>query len=419
MQKALRDRLQPGARNTWRMLFYPRGFALEHQIESLEPWRLKEKQLEEIGKAVTKLREQIRQRATILEGQGQAQQPGGAQTLSSIVKKTRSGQHERQLEREQRQARAELKEETPSQARKKGKQRRLSLEQKVEAAWMVFVQMEKQADVARHFRVSAWVISKLMSGIRKKPALLSELLSRKQDAEATRAAIQAHVETLVDSHAVIDSVEGVRQHLQQSQGLTVQTWDLRKVMTEDLGLTYRKIKEVAVHENSVRNLVLRQQFALRYLDLAMTKTRIINIDETWLGMEDFRRMKWQAPGTNNSVSKKQWQPRISLILALDNYGESYVALTQVNTDHEMISLFMRDLVRQLNEQSRNWRKNTLIFWDGAAYHQKPETMQMLEQLQVPIMISGPHSYDAAPCELWFALFKSVNINPRKVKTGKR
>ena len=59
MQKALRDRLQPGARKNWRMLFYPRGFALEHQIESLEPWRLKEKQLEEIGKAVTKLRKQI------------------------------------------------------------------------------------------------------------------------------------------------------------------------------------------------------------------------------------------------------------------------------------------------------------------------------------------------------------------------
>jgi hypothetical protein len=46
-------------------------------------------------------------------------------------------------------------------------------------------------------------------------------------------------------------------------------------------------------------------------------------------------------------------------------------------------------------------------------------MQMLEQLQVPIMISGPHSYDAAPCELWFALFKSVNINPRRLKTGKK
>ena len=56
-----------------------------------------------------------------------------------------------------------------------------------------------------------------------------------------------------------------------------------------------------MHENSIRKLVLRQQFAFRYLDLAMTKTRIINIVETWLGMEDFRRMKWQAPDTNNSV----------------------------------------------------------------------------------------------------------------------
>jgi hypothetical protein len=36
-----------------------------------------------------------------------------------------------------------------------------------------------------------------------------------------------------------------------------------------------------------------------------------------------------------------------------------------------------------------------------------------------MLISGPHSYDAAPCELWFSLFKRVNINPRRVKTGKR
>ena len=28
------------------------------------------------------------------------------------------------------------------------------------------------------------------------------------------------------------------------------------------------------------------------------------------------------------------------------------------------------------------------------------------------MILGPHSYNAAPCELWFALFKQDNINPK-------
>ena len=143
--------------------------------------------------------------------------------MSSIFKKTRSGQYERQLEREQRQAKAQLKEETTPLTRKKGKLKHLRIEQKVEAAWMVFVQMKKLADVTRHLTVSAPVISYLMSGIRKKPALFSELLSRKQDVETTRAVIRDHVGTLVDSHAIIDSVKGVQKHLQQSQGLTKKT----------------------------------------------------------------------------------------------------------------------------------------------------------------------------------------------------
>jgi hypothetical protein len=63
-------------------------------------------------------------------------------------------------------------------------------------------------------------------------------------------------------------------------------------MRDDLGLRWRKIKEVSLNENSWKNLVLRQRFAMALLDAAMKKMRIINIDETWLGMEDFRKMKW-------------------------------------------------------------------------------------------------------------------------------
>ena len=32
---------------------------------------------------------------------------------------------------------------------------------------------------------------------------------------------------------------------------------------------------------------------------------------------------------------------------------------------------------------------------------------------------GPYSYDAAPCELFFAAFKSADVNPAKVATGKQ
>jgi hypothetical protein len=107
-----------------------------------------------------------------------------------------------------------------------------------------------------------------------------------------------------------------------------------------------------------------------------------------------------------------------MILAFDSNGQSYVALSQNNTTSEVFSLFMRDLVKQLNTEERRWRQNVLMVTDGARYHRSRETLEMLQELDVPIMLNGPHSYDAAPCEGWFALFKRVNINPRKLPTGK-
>ena len=54
--------------------------------------------------------------------------------------------------------------------------------------------------------------------------------------------------------------------------------------------------------------------------------RIINVDETWVGMQDFRRRKWKPHGSTNSVSMTSLRPRITMILALDTDGELYLSL---------------------------------------------------------------------------------------------
>jgi hypothetical protein len=97
-------------------------------------------------------------------------------------------------------------------------------------------------------------------------------------------------------------------------------------MRQDLGMRYRKIVAISPSENTLTNLVLRQQYAIRYLREIQTRTRLINIDETWLGMGDFRRMKWQQPPDLNSVPKALWHPRISMILAIDSYGQQYLSV---------------------------------------------------------------------------------------------
>ena len=57
--------------------------------------------------------------------------------------------------------------------------------------------------------------------------------------------------------------------------------------------------------------------------------------------------------------------------------------------------------------------------DNAPYHKSAAVLKLFRDLKIPIIFSGPHSYSAAPCELWFGAFKRADINPRRVKTGKR
>ena len=68
---------------------------------------------------------------------------------------------------------------------------------------------------------------------------------------------------------------------------------VRKVLRQDLKMSYRKVKQVSWTENSPKSKILRHQFALKFMEIDFEKKVIINIDETWLGMSDFRRRKWR------------------------------------------------------------------------------------------------------------------------------
>ena len=125
------------------------------------------------------------------------------------------------------------------------------------------------------------------------------------------------------------------------------------------------------------------------------------------------------PGTTNSVAKLEVAPRITLILGLDSRGNVYLTLAQANSNSQMMELYFRALAAKLDQERPNWRRDTVIFVDGAKYHQSADSLPVAAELRLPYMVLGPHSYDAAPCELVFAHFKRADVNPRKVPTGKK
>ena len=179
-------------------------------------------------------------------------------------------------------------------------------------------------------------------------------------------------------------------------------------------MSYRKVKPISWNENSPKSKILRQQFALKFLDIDFGKKTVINVDETWLGMSDFWRMKWSQNRHSNSVKKLPMNPRISMIAGLDTQGEIFLSLLQANSNSKNMVLFFSELIRILDEQRPGFRKDHIFLIDNASYHRSNELMKFFKDQKLQIMFSGSYSYDACPAELFFAAFKSADINPRHV-----
>jgi hypothetical protein len=226
------------------------------------------------------------------------------------------------------------------------------------------------------------------------------------------------VHKCLEELAFIDSAHFVTKRLGGSGLEKVRDAEVASVMKHDVGLRFRKVVATNPRCNSERSLVLRQQFALRLIRLFQDRPRIIDVDESWLGMADFRRTKWLPADVPRTTTKAIMAPRISFIVALDNHGEVYWALNQGNSNADVMCLFLRALVTRLSKESRHWRKRTAIYWDGAKYHTALETLRVAKELDIPLAVQGPYGYDVAPCEKFFSEFKRADVNPARLATGK-
>ena len=412
------DAVRPG-KKPWSLLFDNEACKKKYKGKTLEQVVLKEQKILELAQLITDLREGLRGAAAAVAST-QSQRPlHEEEDLEQLA--ARVSRHHYPLKGRQRRRRTQegLQDVCPGLRRRRRRQQRLTLDEKIAIAHRVIVSCESQMDLAQEFRVSGAVVSALITKLRRRPELLADAISEAHEKQHLDLRLAEFIEAQLRQGVQIRTVKQVRDDYEAATMIEYKEHQVRKVMKEQLGLSYKSIVRLAPKTNSIENLICRQQSALVFLKLYKTKRRFIDIDETWLDSVRYQRRCWQPRGGAPGEKQLVISPRISLIAGIDSLGEVFVSLLQANNDTETMEIFLTQLVETLDGEDKHWRKDTVIIWDNATYHTSNGTKSLLETLKIPLLQLGPYSYDMAPAELLFARLKGGDLTPGQVAVGKK
>ena len=132
----------------------------------------------------------------------------------------------------------------------------------------------------------------------------------------------------------------IRTKVKEADDLEVGRKLAAAVMRKDLGLSYVMAKKLHPAANSARCLVLRQQYAMKMLELLQAGKKVVNLDETWINESSFVRKTWAPKDGKSNAALNTVIPRISMLAALDMDGRVWFALSHAATDSNMIALFL-------------------------------------------------------------------------------
>ena len=280
-------------------------------------------------------------------------------------------------------------------------------------------EMLSHGAIASKHNISTALAGRIIRSSKKKKDFIRLRKQKEEDNEEKKAAVKQAIGDWEEDDDGLLTLNKLRIKLQWRNDMFISVTTLRKIMRNDLGLRFKKIKQLAPQTNKLKNVVCRQRYALTMLCALDGGMRVINVDESWLNSMAFKRHAWMKKGKGNARTVKELSTRVSFIAAIDNRGASYVSLGTANTDSGVMISFFFELAKTLDAEDPNWRANTVILLDNASYHRTQETRAAIKKLGIKTIYSGPYSYVSAPIEKFFGLLKRGDLNPERQQVGKR
>ena len=127
-----------------------------------------------------------------------------------------------------------------------------------------------------------------MNKVKRRPKIFSDLIAEGVQKEKFEDKVSSAIADMYKNKIYFSSIKYVQEVLADDYNIEIKTWRLMHLMHHNLGMRYKKVSRISWQSNSDKNLILRHQFAYNFLKIDHFEKVVINVDETWLGMMDFR-----------------------------------------------------------------------------------------------------------------------------------
>jgi len=77
------------------------------------------------------------------------------------------------------------------------------------------------------------------------------------------------------------------------------------------------------------------------------------------------------------------------------------------------------LCKALDARIINWRASSTLLLDNASIHRAKDSLQIYEELGLPVMFLAPYSFKMAAVEKLFSYVKNRDLNPLVAKAYSR
>ena len=177
------------------------------------------------------------------------------------------------------------------------------------------------------------------------------------------------------------------------------------------------IKPDAVAKNVIGQIYARFEaaglkvVAAKLAHLSRGEAEVIKVDESIIRSTDQRPRGWVRQGKRVFMSNALRLPQISMIGAIFSKDKTFFAINQGKNTSLTFSLFMLNLIQELDNLDPDWRKTTTIMLDNASIHRAKATKAYFEAFGLPIMFLAPYSFKIAAVEKLFSFVKKRDLNP--------